>query len=246
MLRTLRPAGLSALAARATGGRSKYRKAWVTAALTFLIVGATSVSTAEASAVLQFTDSISFNYTGGTGNISDLAATATFTASGGTLTIVVQNLSSTAEIADIFFNTSSPTTITFGSVTSSPNQAGLTASISANQQADGFGTFSWDLQFGSSSAARLNTLTTATVTTTYTGTLSDADFAAFSVQGGQQTPTTIQGAIDWKPLQGLTGFGSGHIQEPNPVPEPATALAAALGLVPIGLVMLRKRLRRVA
>jgi hypothetical protein len=198
---------------------------------------------ARASVTLNFTDAINFNYTAGTGNISDLGATVTFTVSGSTLTIDVNNLSTTSEIAGVFFN--APSAGTFSNtqvVSSNPVQVGLTANASAGGQADGFGNFGYELTFGSSQAGRLNTSTEAIVTATFSGSITDADLQTTTHSG---TYGDNAGVIDWKPTAGLTGFGSGNPGPSPAAPEPSTIVMAASGGL-VGLVYWWRRRRPAA
>jgi len=225
---------------------------FVLTAAVVLLVGLSSAS-ARASVTLDFTDQINFIYTGGTGtgagngNIAGLSAQVTFSVSGQTLTIVVNNTSSTAEITGVFFN--APNAGTFSNVSSSsiPAQNPLISSnVTAGGQADGFGSFDQELLFGSGQNARLNTSTVATVTATFSGSISDADLKTTT---HSNTYGNNAGVIDWKPLVGLTGFGSGNPgspQQPNPVPEPSTIALALSGLVGFGLAGLRRFRRAVA
>jgi hypothetical protein len=199
-----------------------------------------STAPARADLMLGFTDSVNFNYTGGTGNISDLAAMVDFKISGKTLTIVVDNDSTTAKIAGLFFNAANAGT--FSNVQSSSNPVQnpvISPSLSAsNHSADGYGLFDYHLAFGSSQNHRLNTSTVATITATFSGTLTYADLA--------ETVTKKHGAnagvLDWKPLVGNTGFGGGNVIPTIATPEPPTLIGAGIAvIVGLGIVWRRKR-----
>jgi hypothetical protein len=195
---------------------------------------------ARADLMLGFTDSINFTYTGGTGNISDLAATADFKISGNTLTIVLNNESSTAEIAGLFFNAANVTSFTVNTATTGNPPVNITPAptIPTGGEADGYGSFGWELTFGSSQADRLPVSTIATITATFAGTLTEADLA--------KTVTKDHGAnagvLDWKPLVGDTGFGGGNVVQTLATPEPPTLIGAGIAVVVgLGIVWRRKR-----
>ena len=199
-----------------------------------------STAPARADLMIGFTDSVNFNYTGGTGNISDLAATADFSISGSTLTIVLNNESSTSEIAGLFFNAANVTSFTVKTATTGnpPVNISPAPKIPTGGEADGYGSFGWELTFGSANANRLPVSTIATITATFAGTLTEADLA--------QTVTKDHGAnagvLDWKPLAGDTGFGGGNVIPAIPTPEPPTLIGAGIAVVVgLGIVWRRKR-----
>src|SRR5262249_7018804 len=120
------------------------------------------------------------------------------------------------------------------------NQAGLTVSLgAAGGAADGFGKFDWQLDFGSAQSARLNTSTTATVTATFSGTITDADLKV-TVNGGQGFGPQA-GVIDLKPLTGATGFGGGNVST-TVVPDPSALVSGCTGvLICLGYGWRRRR-----
>jgi len=205
------------------------------AAATVLLLGLTS-SVARADVTLDFTQANNFG-----ANNSDLPAVVTFHVAGNTLTITVNNEAPAAKIAGLFFNAANATGFGTPTTTSNPVQTpGLASTISGpGQQADGFGNFGWELLFGSANNMRLNPGGIATVTVNFTGTITDADLSKQVTSGFG----AFAGVLDWKPLNGNTGFGGGNVGTPPPVPEPSTAVLALSGLGMAGLMALRRRRR---
>jgi hypothetical protein len=211
-------------------------KSFLVPATVALLVGL-SPAPVRADVTLDFTDAIDFNYTGGTGNISDLSASVTFHVSGSTLTITVDNTSSTAKIAGVFFNAANAGT--FSNVSS--QSPAIAPSITANKAAGGFGSFNYELNFTGGNKL-LNTSTTATITATFSGTITDADLRVQTASNGNPPQLgSTAGVLDWKPLVGNGGFGSDVVAA---VPEPSTIVLALSGLGAMGLVGLRRRCRK--
>jgi len=230
---------------------SRFRTARLALPLAILLMGGIFTVPAQAATTvgpLSFTGTTNFTPSPGI----SLSATVTWTYddTAKTLSIDIKNQSGNAEIAGLFFNGPNGGAMTFSSASAqapavSFNESGASPTISGTgapqqQTADGFGKFGYHLDFGSSQNDRLEESTEVVVQLTYAGTLGAGGLYSTSTGGGLGN---FQAAIDWRPDTGATGFGGpGTIV--TPMPEPATAVMAVAGLLPVGLLVIRKRLRR--
>jgi hypothetical protein len=131
---------------------------------------------------------------------------------------------------------------TYSSLTSSGTPGDTTTAFSVNpgQQADGLGTFSYDIV--DSSASNRYSSITVTVTGLSPLTLSDVDLTCPGGAGcvnGANTSLMFASHI-YSGGTGMTGFGAGD-DPVSPVPEPASI--SLLGTLLLAGVWVRKRLR---
>lgn len=218
--------------------------------MALLLIGALDSATAKAGVVVNFSSTDDFGVPA-----SDLSARVTFTevnnaspATGGTLTIKVENLSAGYNLADLTFNALNGGSMTVTSVTSNQVGSGPTLSDSSvsgsgnplQQPADGYGKFGYDLNWGVSAGDRLAPGKTVTFVATYTGTISDADLEATVTKTyGANSAVLHFFSTDGK-YTGYAGSG-GNVTTQQALPEPSTFGAALVG---IGLVALWRNRRR--
>lgn len=220
------------------------RKAGAIVPLAVLLLGGICAAPAHATVTTDFTGITDFTPSPGI----SLAAEVKWTVSGNNLDIEINNQSPNAKIGGVWFN-GAP--VTFSStITATPSSGfGGMPTIKGNgspqvQSADGFGKFGYVLDFDNGLGGRFLESKDVTFHLTFTGTLTES-----SIKNGLSTGGGLgafQAALEWFPDTGLTGWGGpGPSFGPTPTPEPATALAAVIGLIPVGFLALRRRVGRV-
>lgn len=212
-----------------------------------IILGCGLSASAEAGIIINFSSSDNFGE-----NPANLNAKVTFTqvnnvGPGGTLTIQIENTSNPLvlpdfNLADLFFNAANAGTFTVTSVSTNqpsggPSLGGTTiqGNGSPSQNADGYGDFGYNLDWGVNQASRLDEGYTATFVATYTGSISDADLkatVAASPGDGRSGPNIAVlhfYDVNKKNNTGFGGSGDGStVTITATTPEPSTLCGAGI------------------